>query len=99
MSAQSTGSNRCSVCDTIFDSQEDLDAHVRKKHNTHATTTWQGTYIFARMIETLLRLFYINQAVFSLLNPDRIRYQSKTKRYARHLWLYDPYHPYDTYRF
>jgi DNA-directed RNA polymerase subunit RPC12/RpoP len=39
MSAQSTGGYRCSECGTTFNSQVELDAHVRQRHNSHSENT------------------------------------------------------------
>jgi hypothetical protein len=38
MSAQTTGGYTCNKCGSVFNVQEELDAHVREKHNTHSTT-------------------------------------------------------------
>jgi hypothetical protein len=39
MSAQSTGGHRCSECGTAFNSEEELDIHVRQRHNSHSENT------------------------------------------------------------
>ena len=34
LTAQATGGYRCPVCDMIFNSLSDLDAHIKEKHNS-----------------------------------------------------------------
>jgi hypothetical protein len=41
MTAQATGGYRCLVCDMIFNSLSDLDAHTREKHKEYTKTTWE----------------------------------------------------------